>query len=106
MKIFQLICLLVLIIFTFQKDCDDYEKKEECKTENLSTDDKNDGKEYCCFYKNGDYSGCTSLTKYQYKHMKNLVKYYKIKGYREDATIDCKSFYLEISILIVLFILI
>lgn len=106
MKIFQLIFLLVLIIFTYQKDCDDFDKKEECKAENLSSDDKKAGKEYCCFYKNDDDSGCTSLTKYQYKHMKDYVKYNKLNGNREDATIDCKSFYLEISILIVLFILI
>ena len=102
MKFFELIIVLCLIIFTYQ-DCNDNNKKEDCK---LSDDDKKRGYEYCCFVEDGDSKDCIGLTKYQYKHIKDYVKMMRLEGdASEDATIDCKSLYLQISLLSILLLL-
>jgi len=99
MKIFPFVILLCLIIFTYQ-DCSAGTKKEDCK---VSETDKKNGKEYCCFL--DVEKTCLPLTKYQYKHINDLVKSYRLDGGSEDAKIDCKSLYLEISIISLLFLL-
>ena len=105
MNFVQIIALLYLISFTYQS-CSSYTQKDDCKAENLGDTEKKDyGKEYCCFakdandqsYKDGK---CIALTKYQYKHIKDFIKYQILnEGAHEDSSIDCKSFYLEISLL-------
>ena len=108
MKTFQLICILYLFIYTYQQQCSKSNvQKADCKKEDLSTIEKEEKKEYCCFYKNGDSTACTGLTKYQYDHIKDWVKYKKLTSHtiKDDAEIDCKSFYLEFNILVLLFIL-
>ena len=104
MKFIQIIALLYLISFTYQR-CSAYSKQDECKTDNLDDYDKERGREYCCFVKNANNldnkdGTCVGLTKYQYKHIKDYIKYQILtEGAHEDSTIDCKSFYLEISLL-------
>jgi hypothetical protein len=107
MKAFQLICILCLFIYTYQQCFKLNAQKEDCKKENFDSDEKEAKKEYCCYYKNGDTTACTSLTKYQYEHIKDWVKSQKLSDYniKDDAEIDCKSFYLEFNILVLLFIL-
>jgi hypothetical protein len=102
MKFFELIILLCLIIFTYQH-CRDGHKKEDCK---LSDEDKEGGDDYCCFVEDGDSKDCIGITKYQYKHIKDLVKMQRLQGdASEDSTIDCKSLYLQISLLSILLLL-
>ena len=80
--------------------------KKKWKADNFSDTEKKDyGKEYCCFVKNANDQdnkdgACLALTKYQYKHIKDYIKYQILnEGAHEDYSIDCKSFYLEISLL-------
>ena len=107
MKTFQLICILYLFIYTCQQCYKGSDaKKEDCKKENLIAGEKDLHQEYCCYYKNGDSTSCIGLTKYQYDHIKDFVKYSKLtENVKDDAEIDCKSFYLEFNILVLLFIL-
>ena len=103
MKFIQIIALLYLISFTYQ-ECYGKEKKDDCKADNLSDDEKEEGGEYCCFMKNAYSSSfkdghCIALTKYQYKHINDYIKSELLNGAHEDISIDCKSFYLEISLL-------
>ena len=106
MKTFQLICILCLFIYTYQQCSKSNVQKADCKKENLNDHEKDEKQEYCCYYKNGDYTACTGLTKYQYEHIKDYAKYKKLtSNVKDDAEIDCKSFYLEFNILILLFIL-
>ena len=74
----------------------------------------NSGDGYCCYYeapKSSPSKGCYPLSQYQYDNIKTMVKSMKVfggdNGDTEDkkAKIDCKSFYLQISsiILILLF---
>jgi hypothetical protein len=102
MKFFELIILLCLILFSYQR-CRDGQKKEDCK---LSDEDKEDGDEYCCFVEDGDDKNCVGLTKYQYKHIKDFAKLQRLQGVAsEDSKIDCKSLYLQISLLSILLLL-
>ena len=103
MKFIQIISLLYLISFTYQS-CRGHTAKDDCKTDNLSQGEKDDGAEYCCFEKDANVASkkdgnCVPLTKYQYKHIKDYIKRELITGSHEDYSIDCKSFYLEISLL-------
>ena len=105
MKTFQLLAFLCLIIFTYQL-CSKYDaKKEDCKAENLSDDEKKLA-EYCCFFKDGDNTWCGPLSEYRYKHIKDVIKISRLEnGYDEDYSIDCKSLYLQISLLSLLLLL-
>ena len=103
MKFIQIISLLYLISFTYQS-CDGHTSKDDCKTDNLSQGEKDAGAEYCCFEKDANSASrkdgyCVPLTKYQYKHIKDYIKRELIGGAHEDYSIDCKSFYLQISLL-------
>ena len=108
MKSLEIIIVLCLIIFTYQ-DCDQGNgvKKEDCKAENLDeVTEKKLGYEYCCYVEDGDDKECVPLTKYQYKNIKDFVKLQKLTyPYSEDTKIDCKSLYLEISLLSILLLL-
>ena len=99
MKIFPFVIVLCLIIFSYQL-CSDGQKKEDCK---ISDDEKKAGKEYCCY--NDQEKECQALTKYQYKHIKDLVKFHLLAGVSEDLKIDCKSLYLQLSMISLLFLL-
>ena len=103
MKYIQIIALLYLISFTYQY-CERQTSKDECKTSNLDQTEKDSGAEYCCFLKDANDANkkdgiCTTLTKYQYEHIKDFIKAARLNGAHDDYSIDCKSFYLEISIL-------
>ena len=104
MKTFQLLALLCLIIYTYQT-CEKHNaNKEDCKAENLDDDEKKTA-EYCCFIKDGDDTVCSALSKYQYKHIKDIIKYGRLDGADDDYSIDCKSLYLQISLLSLLLLL-
>jgi hypothetical protein len=105
MKTFQLLALLCLIIYTYQTCEKRHANKEECKAENLDDEEKKTA-EYCCFSKGGEDDGsCSPYTKYQYKHIKDLIKYGRLNGADDDYSIDCKSLYLQISLLSLLLLL-
>ena len=101
MKYLEIIIVLCLIIFTYQK-CDDGTKKEDCKAEKLSSGEKEGGAEYCCYVEGviTKNTVCMPLKKYQYNNIKDYIKFAKlIGGSSNDIKIDCKSLYLGISLL-------
>ena len=105
MKTFQLLALLCLILYSNQKCEKSNAKKEDCKTENLDAEEKKYA-EYCCFVKDGEDDGsCEAYSKYQYKHIKDVIKYSRLDGESDDLSIDCKSLYLQISLLSLLLLL-
>jgi len=112
MKAFQLITLLCLILYSYQQ-CGNLNnaKKEDCKPDNLSSDEKQKGAEYCCFFKNGDSTACLPFTKYQYKNVKDIIKVNSLNfqailsGEYNDISIDCKALYIQISLLSILLLL-
>ena len=77
---------------------------KDCKKENLSDTEKKTA-EYCCFIKDSEGTVCSALSKYQYKHIKDMIKNARLEGSGDDYSIDCKSLYLEISLLSLLLLL-
>ena len=71
------------------KDCQKYETDDEYP--------------YCCFlkgtYEGTSYETCASLTKQEYDNIKNTIKSYEDEDDLDVKKLDCKSFYLELSIL-------
>ena len=113
MKFIHTFFILLLIGYIIC-DCDyskigtDY-SVDKCKSSNT-------GDGYCCYVETpkdtDDPKGCRSLSKYKYDNIKDIVKYYKKFGGKKgdeedkDAKIDCKSFYLQISSIILILLLI
>ena len=70
---------------------------------------------HCCYYEapksNNHPKGCTSITNYMYDNIKTYAKYMKTfggdDGETEDkkAKINCKSFYLEFTSIILILLL-
>ena len=68
------------------------------------------GDGYCCFVeapKSTPSKFCMSYSQYEYEHVNVIAKYYKTFGGNgetedKDVKIDCKSFYLKISLFILI----
>ena len=98
MKMIKIFLLAYLFIYSYQ-DCSKSDaKKEDCKNDNLSTDEKEAGEEYCCFVENGNSKRCNGYTKYQYEHIGDLIKLSRLQGADDKLSIDCNSLNLKISI--------
>ena len=110
MKANIIFVILILLKIVAGEDGCDYTKwtesdasVEKCKSALV-------GSGYCCFYnspKRSSYKkGCTHYSKYEYDHMSLIVKYAQTFGgdkydtEDKDASVDCKSFYLQFSLLI------
>jgi hypothetical protein len=101
MKFYNIILFASLILYILSSACSDKESAEssdDCK--NLSTS-KADG--HCCFVKGKDLnkkdiSRCISLEKSEYDNIKDYIKSLENQG-AEVKKLDCKSIYLELSIL-------
>jgi len=76
---------------------------DKCKSDN-------DGNGYCCYMeapKSSYKKICSPLTKYEYDHIKVVVEYTKVfasgKDEKDDnVKIDCKSYYLQSSLIILI----
>ena len=109
MNIIQVTILFSLIIHIYS-NCDMIlpSKKKDCY-EGLSEEDKKDYS-YCCFFKGkkekigpyGEY--CHSLTKEEYDNIEEYIKHGESLGAQVDK-LDCKSNYLNISLLILVILL-
>ena len=53
----------------------------------LTEEDKQNGAEYCCFFKDGNDLECTAETKESYQAAKALIDAFKMDGY----VLDCKN---------------
>ena len=109
MNIIQVTILFSLIIHIYS-DCDMIvpSKKKDCY-EGLSDEDKEDFS-YCCFFKGkkekiGPYGdACQPLTKEEYNNIKQYITDVESLGAQVDK-LDCKSNYLNISLLILVILL-
>lgn len=107
MKVYQTLTFLLLINFICSKNYCLNDPPSPSKTEDCSSK-KNDGG-YCCFVKGRAGNTCGEFGPESYKHIPELVKYYK-KCYPKqgdsddceeykDYSIDCNSSYLVFSLL-------
>ena len=103
--------LTLFLIFSKIIFCEYYCDGEtsEPNVENCKKLKKGDG--YCCYTeapKSSESKFCQSISKYEYDNIKDYVKFMKKFGGDEgetedkDAKIDCKSFYLKFSSIILL----
>ena len=99
----------LLLIGSIICNCGTYSdpSKDNCKKANT-------GDGYCCYYETpkdtSDPKGCESFSKYEYDNIKTIVKYWKTFGgdgetEDKDVKIDCKSFYLQLSSIIIILLL-
>ena len=109
----QFITLLVLIIYSYEicyKGDTTSSTKEECLKSELDEDEKELGYQYCCFMKD-DFKytdgACVPLTKPQYKNIKDFIKSHEMIDQPPpvNGIIECKSFYLKIGLLSLIFLL-
>jgi hypothetical protein len=112
MKFIHTLAFLLLIGYII---CDE----TTCRTEANPTVDNckkiNVDGGHCCYYespKRTTYSkGCTSITNYEYDNIKTYAKYEQTFGgdnketEDKDAKIDCKSFFLQFTSIILILLL-
>jgi len=102
MKFYNIILFASLILYILSDEC---EGKESASSKKDCKDLKTDGYK-CCFIKvkdkDGESSGCTTVSKENYDNIKDYIKKWEEEGKSEDLKIkklDCKSIYLELSVL-------
>ena len=99
--------ILLLLITYISCDCkggvSDY-TVDNCKN-------NNDGNGYCCYMetpKSSTKKSCLDLSKYEYDHIKVIIENGKVFGgdnhetKDDDVKIDCKSYYLQSSLIILI----
>ena len=109
MKFIHILAFLLLIGYII---CDACEAEANPSKDNCKKITVEGG--HCCYYeapKSSRSKGCTSLSKYYYDNIKTYAKYMKTfggdDGDVEDkkAKIECKSFYLEFTSIILILLL-
>ena len=110
MKFYTFILFASLIIFSISgDDFDDHgctdksaESAKDCKDIKITG-------YHCCYLKgkdkDGDFNGCTVITDTQYNNIKDTIKEWEKHDDTDIKKLDCKSIYLELSILIFIFLL-
>lgn len=112
MKFYNIILFASLILFIYTEDtqkseCDSKtsaEKAKDCKDLKTYNSDQ-----HCCYAKGKDKSGntmsaCVIVDKDNYDNIKDFIEKLEDQGY-EVKKLDCKSNYLELSILIFILLL-
>ena len=110
MKNYQIIILLILIIYIFSSEDNCYKvnpsKKSECH--NLYTEEDRNNGYFCCYVKskgNGiTATGCISLSKKEKDNIKDTIKEMESGG-GEVKSLDCEASYLSIGLFSLIFLL-
>ena len=124
MKIIQVVLLFVFLIYinaSGTSSCEDENgntyvpsSADDCK-KRLTEDEKKNLYSHCCMIKyehmeddNGNKisASCGTIRQAQFDKIKDYVKYQTFKYGLDGYEIDCKSFYINISILILIFLFI
>ena len=108
MKSVHLFILLLLVVY-IDCACKGGVSNSDASVDKCKSD--NDGNGYCCFMetpKKTNKKKCEDLTKYEYDHIKVYIDYEKVFGGDDgktkdkDVKIDCKSYYLQFSLIILI----
>ena len=107
MKFYKIILFASIILTIYSDTCQlgtKGDSKKDCDKLDKLTDHP-----YCCFIKGKDQNGdeakiCAPLTKTEYDNIKDFKKSLESGG-AKIKKIDCKSIYLELSILSFIFLL-
>jgi len=105
---FYIIIFISLILSICSADTCDPEKSKASSVKDCDKLEKLNGYPYCCYFKGKDEDGeretCLPLTKDNYDNIKDYIKEFEKDGGKVKK-LDCKSFYLELSVLIFIFLL-
>ena len=110
MKIFPIIILVYNFLY-IQNNCElGLEKVDDPKncTQRKFSDTEKNLKKHCCYFKytilGKQFKDCNALTEEEYQNVKEISKNYTKTGVY-ISTIDCKSSYLQIELLSLIFII-
>ena len=112
MKIFQIILITTLVICihnTCLKTEEPATSNTECHNRPLSDGEKAGGAAYCCYFDyldgNHEDKSCIPFNQNQYDNMEDTIKAFENLMEVKILSIDCKSSYLQIGLLGLLFFL-
>jgi len=112
MKTYSFVILAVLFLY-IQNDCEiqneTVSNKEVCWSRTFSEEEKNEKKyEHCCYVKykflDENHQECDGLDKDDYDNIKKYLKYVKMMKI-DVETLDCKSSYLKLGALALIFLI-
>ena len=110
MKSYQIIIILISFVYTFS-ECLTFKTisiKTECTQSELSEQEKEIGFIKCCYYNythlthDNTNSMCIGLYEDQYKKIKKFINKTQEEQDVEIHSIDCKSIYLQIEIILLI----
>jgi len=108
MKFYIIIFVSFLLSIYSAEKCD-VERSSGSSAKDCNKYEKEDGFPYCCYYKikgdDGENEGCIPLTKDNYDKIKDYIKTIENNEHVDIKKLDCKSIYLELSILGFIFLL-
>ena len=107
MKFYNIILFASLILYILSEDNECEQKTSASKAKDCKDLKASDG-DHCCYLKakkdDQEYSGCTPVSKEAYNKIKDYIKEMEKTGGKVKK-LDCKSIYLELSILSFIFLL-
>ena len=109
MKIYQLIIFTILFIYILN-DCStktNINGYKDCTTRVIGSDEEYVGMKYCCFVYgvngNKELRRCTPIKQNQYNNMTFTINFYQKLYSYNIKSFDCKSSYIQIGLLGLLF---
>ena len=110
MKIYQLIIFAILFIY-IQHECattSNINRRQDCNTRYIGVAEELFGSKYCCYVYgtsgNEEMKRCTPITQNEYNNMTTTINYYQKKYSMNIKSFHCKSSYIQIGLLALLFI--
>ena len=111
MKIYQLIIFEILFIY-IQNECtstSNIKSRSDCNTRYMSLIEEGLGKKYCCYVYgvngNEEHKRCTPISQNEYNNMTTTINFYQKLYSYNIKSFHCKSSYIQIGLLGLLFLL-
>ena len=111
MKFFKYIFFISLIFIITSDNCDEFNTVPTDRSDcfNMLSEEQKELelKAYCCYCKadSRTYPWCQAITQMQYEKIKDYIKFNELLWADVNLTIDCKSFYIKMSLFYLLFFL-
>ena len=104
MKKLQFFIFLILVVYIHSLCSGTATSAGDCKQDMLTDNQKNGGM-YCCYKTSKSFSNnqedkvCFAITKVAYENIGDYIKLREMTGNEYDMSIDCKSIYLQFSLI-------
>lgn len=100
----QFFIFLILVAYIHSSCSGTASSAGDCKDDMLS-DIQKGNEMHCCYVTskglsdNQEYKNCDAISKVGYENLGDYIKYSEMMGLGKDVSVDCKSLYLQFSLI-------